>query len=140
MKPAPPVTRYRMPFTDLPRVAELNELRDDPIHRCTSQASRSGGEPPPVGCRAPATHVSRSGGYAPHSGEIVLPVRQDRQGGTHFDARGLQVARELATAIRLQPLEGPRVREHDVRHDALAPQVVRLSCDCGFGDLSGADR
>src|SRR5437879_12087421 len=120
MKPAPPVTRYRMPFTDLPRVAELNELRDDPIHRCTSQASRTGGEPPPVGCRAPATHVSRSGGYAPHGGEIVRPVRHDRQGGTPFAPVRLQVRRERATAVRLQPLEGPGVREHDVPHGAPA--------------------
>src|SRR5437763_12854422 len=104
MKPAPPVTRYRMRFTDLRRVAELNELRDDPHLRCTSQASRPGGERAPTGCRAPATRVSRSGGFTPHGREIVLPAREDRQGGTHPDARGLQVARKLAPAVRLQPL------------------------------------
>src|SRR2546430_17664422 len=58
MKPAPPVTRYRMRLTDLRRLVELNEPRDDLNHQCTSQARRSGGKasPPDV---AGQPHVFR---------------------------------------------------------------------------------
>src|SRR3989442_8096157 len=124
MKPAPPVTRYRMRFTDLRRVAELNELRDDPVQRCTSQASRSGGKCPPAGCRVPATHVSRSGGFAPHGREIVLPVRQrseehtsELQSRPHLVCRLLlekkkkHTTTHLASAVRIPSSRGEqRVR------------------------------
>src|SRR5207249_6001507 len=58
MKPAAPVTRYRMRLTDLRRLVELNEPRDDLNHQCTSQARRSGGKasPPDV---AGQPHVFR---------------------------------------------------------------------------------
>src|SRR5438046_8417338 len=107
-----------MRFTGLHPVAELNELRSDPIECCTSQAKRSRGAAGAAGCRAAATRVSRSvsrsGGSGLHRTQIVLAARQHGKGGAHLDPGRLQIARQLAAAVRLEALERTRAREHDV--------------------------
>src|SRR5947207_11038113 len=58
MKPAPPVTKYRMRFTDLHRVAELTELRDDWASSAhLKPAARKAWHTPPDVARRP--HVFR---------------------------------------------------------------------------------
>src|SRR6266704_5936786 len=118
-----------MRFTGLRRVAELNELRSDSIECCTSQAKRPRGAAAAGGCRAAATRVSRSvsrsRGSGLHRAQIVLAARQHGKGGAHLDPGRLQIARQLAAAVCLEALERTRACEDDVRHDALAPQLVR---------------
>src|SRR5206468_8171939 len=69
-------------------------------------------------------------------GEIALAARQERECVAHFDPRRLQVARQLAGAVALQPLERARGPEPHVGNDAGAPLLVRLTHHRGLPHLA----
>jgi len=104
MKPAPPSPDIACP-SPTPSCCELNELRDIPSTVAhLKPAGREANHHPSAVARRHTCLAVR--GYAPHGGEIVLPVRQTGSADAPRCARAAGSA-EFATAVRLQPLEDP---------------------------------